>query len=444
MPRPKHDLPAGTPASARPTWAPASRREVASWSLYDFGSSAFNTLMVTFIFNFYFVNVIADDPTSGTVLWTRAVNISALIVAVLMPVLGAAADFGGRKKLFLTGFALLSIASTVALFFVGQPGMAMAAILVFIVANMAFEASNVFYNAFLPEVSTKETIGRISGTGYLVGYVGGLLSLAIGLGMVRSWLPADGHVNVRATILLVAAWYLVFCLPMFLLVQERTERRSAPVGEYVRAGFSRIAGTVRHLKDYREAGKLIVARMVYNDGLVTVIAMAAIYAGAVLGMELEQVLTMAIALNVAAGIGAFSFGFLDDRIGGKKTIAISLVLLVLAGIIGVSSDTIPGFWVAAVLIGLMMGPNQSASRSLLSKLVPEQKHAEFFGLFAFSGKLSSLLGPLVYGSVVAATGDHRLAMSSIIGFFLVGLVLLMFVREEEGIRHARELEAALD
>ena len=432
---------AGVPRHEHTVWDPASRTEVASWTLYDFGSSAFNTLMVTFIFNFYFVNVVADDVTSGTVIWTRAVMISALVVAVLMPVLGAAADYGGRKKEFLVGFALLSITATIALFFVGQPGMAMLAAFVFVIANMGFEASNVFYNAFLPEVSTPRTIGRISGTGYLVGYIGGLLSLAIGLGMVRSWLPEDGNLNVRATILLVAGWYLVFCLPMFLLVKERTERRTEGMRVYIREGFHRLGGTIRHVRDYREAGKLILARMIYNDGLVTIISMAAVYAGAVLGMELEQVLVMAIGLNVAAGIGAFGFGFVDDRIGGKKTIAISLVLLIIAGFIGVFARSIAGFYVAAALIGLMMGPNQSASRSLLSKLVPEHKHAEFFGLFAFSGKLSSLLGPLAYGTIVGATGDHRLAMSSIILFFAVGLVMLMFVRESEGIAHARELEA---
>jgi MFS transporter, UMF1 family len=425
----------------RKVWDPASRAEVASWTLYDFGSSAFNTLMVTFIFNFYFVNVIADDVTSGTVIWTRAVNISALIVAVLMPVFGAAADYGGRKKEFLIGFALLSISATVALFFVGQPGMAMMAAFVFVIANMGFEASNVFYNAFLPEVSTPRTIGRISGIGYLVGYIGGLLALVLGLGMVRGWLPEAGHLNVRATILLVAGWYLVFCLPMFLLVKERTERRTEGMAVYIRAGFGRLGGTVRHLGDYREAGKLILARMIYNDGLVTIITMAAIYAGAVLGMELEQVLVMAIGLNVAAGIGAFGFGFVDDRIGGKKTITISLVMLIVAGVIGVMAESVPGFYAAAALIGLSMGPNQSASRSLLSKLVPEHKHAEFFGLFAFSGKLSSLLGPLAYGTIVGMTGDHRLAMSSIILFFIVGLILLWFVREDEGIAHARELEA---
>jgi UMF1 family MFS transporter len=424
-------------------WAPATRTEVAAWSLYDFGSSAFNTLIVTFIFNFFFVNAIADDPTRGTVLWARALNLSALIVAILMPLLGAAADYGGRKKPLLVGFALLSIFGTVGLFFVGRPGMALAAVAVFVIANMGFEAGNVFYNAFLPEVSTRRTIGRISGLGYLVGYAGGLLSLAIGLGMV-SWLPKENDLNVRATILLVAAWYLIFCLPMFFLVRERAERRTASLGDYAREGFRRLAGTARNLGDYREAAKLILARMIYNDGLVTVIAMAAIYAGAVLGMELEQVLLMAIALNVAAGIGAFAFGFVDDRIGGKRTIAITLVLLIVAGIIGVATTTIAGFLVAATLIGLMMGPNQSASRSLLSKLVPEHKHAEFFGLFAFSGKLSSLLGPLAYGSVVAATGNHKLAMSSILLFFVVGLGLLMMVREAEGIRLARALEAAPD
>ena len=429
------------PHGHKPVWAPASRTEVASWTLYDFGSSAFNTLMVTFIFNFYFVNVIADDPDRGTAIWTSAISLSALAVAVLMPVLGAAADYGGRKKHFLVGFALLSVAATAVLFFVGHPGMAMVAAAVFVIANMGFEASNVFYNAFLPEVSTPKTIGRISGTGYLVGYMGGLLSLALGLGMVRSWLPEDGNLNVRATILLVAAWYLVFCLPMFIFVKERVERRADGMAVYIREGFSRLAGTVKHLGDYREAGKLILARMVYNDGLVTIISMAAIYAGQVLGMELEEVLVMAIGLNVFAGIGAFGFGFVDDRIGGRKTIAISLVLLIIAGVIGVLAQSVTGFYIAAALIGLMMGPNQSASRSLLSKLVPEHKHAEFFGLFAFSGKLSSLLGPLAYGGIVAATGNHRLAMSSIIGFFAVGLVMLWFVREQEGIEHARQLEA---
>lgn len=420
----------------------ATRREITSWCFYDFASSAFNTLMVTFIFNRFFVDVIAADQTTGTVLWTRALTISALVVAVSMPVLGAVADFSGRKKLFLVISALQAILFTVLLFFVG-PGQATMAIVLFVMANIGFESANVFYNAFLPELTDNRNIGKVSGAGYFLGYMGGLLSLGLGLGLVGGWLPADGYLNVRSTMLLVAAWHLLFSLPMFLFVRERAPRRSASVGTYVREGFRRIAATAGHLRSFREAAKLIVARMIYNDGLVTVIAMASIYAGAVLDMPLEAVLAMGVALNVAAGIGAFAFGFVDDRIGGKKTIIVTLVVLIIAGVIGVTTTTVAGFWVAAILIGLMMGPNQSASRSLLARMVPDQKQTEFFGLFAFSGKLSSLLGPLVYGSVVAATGNHKLAIASIIVFFAVGLVVLLFVREREGIENAERLQQEL-
>jgi UMF1 family MFS transporter len=374
----------------------------------------------------------------GTVLWGRALNISAVIVAVMMPVLGAVADYSGRKKTFLVLFAVQAIIFTCLLFFMG-PGDAWPAAVLFVIANVGFESSNVFYNAFLPEIATSRTIGRISGIGYFLGYVGGLICLALGLGMYRAWVPDTDYLNVRSTILLVAAWYFLFSLPMFLGVKERARRRPPPAGGYVREGFRRLATTVRHVRDLREATKLIVARMVYNDGLVTVIGFASIYAGAVLGMPLDDVLVMAIALNVAAGVGAFGFGFVDDRIGGKKTLVITLVGLTVAGVIGISTSSVAGFWVAATMIGIMMGPNQSASRSLLAKLVPEHKHAEAFGLFAFSGKMSSLLGPLAYTMAIDLTGSHRVAMSTIIGFFLVGLLILLTVREGDGIALADRL-----
>jgi len=414
------------------------RRDVMGWALYDFGSSAFNTLVVTFIFSRFFVDVIATDD-SGAIIWGRSLNISAVVVALMMPVLGAIADYSGRKKTFLVVFALQSIAFTLVLFFMG-PGQVLPAALIFILANIGFESSNVFYNAFLPEISDAKTIGRISGFGYFLGYIGGLLALAISLGMVSGWVPSTNYLNVRSTLLLVAVWYFVFSLPMFLGVRERAERRSAPFREYLRQGFQRLSATTRHIGELREAAKLLIARMIYNDGLVTIIGMAAIYAGAVLGMPQEAVLRMAIALNVAAGLGAFGFGFLDDRIGGKKTLVITLIGLIAAGAIGVATKTQGGFWVAATLIGIMMGPNQSASRSLMAKLVPEHKHAEAFGLYAFSGKMSSLLGPLAYTTVLSVTGNnHRLAMSTILLFFVVGLFILLSVREREGTRLADRL-----
>ncbi|MGQ0563034.1 MAG: MFS transporter [Gemmatimonadota bacterium] len=413
------------------------RREVLSWSLYDFGSSAFNTLMVTFIFNRFFTEVMAPDYNTGTVMWAQAINISAVVVALVTPVLGAVADYSGRKKFFLVSFAAMSIVFTFLLFFVG-PGAAGTALVLFVVANVGFEAANVFYYAFLPDVSEDGNIGRISGLGFFLGYIGGLISLAIGLGMIRAWLPKDDYLNVRATILLVAGWFLVFSLPMFLFVKQKASARPIE-GGYIRHGFARLFDTIRHARRFKEAGKLLVARMIYNDGLATIIAMASIYAGAVFGMPLEDVLLMGIALNVFAGLGAFAFGFVDDLIGGKKTILISIVLLIAGAAIGVLSTSVTGFWVAASLIGLMMGPNQSASRSLLSKLTPDERQAEFFGLYSFSGKLSSLLGPLVYGSVVAQTGDHKLAMASIIAFFVIGGAVLLFVREAEGMRMAGRL-----
>jgi len=415
----------------------APRRDVVGWALFDFGSSAFNTLIVTFIFNRFFTEVIVGDEVRGPALWGWALNISAVLVAVMMPVLGAVADYSGRKKLFLVGFSALSIAFTVLLFPLG-PGAVWAALALFVVANVGFESSNVFYNAFLPEISTATTIGRISGLGYLLGYVGGLLCLALALGMV-AWLSTDGYFNVRATIPLVAVWYLVFSLPMFIAVPERAERRPPPAHGYFREGFHRMATTIHHLRDLREALKLIVARMIYNDGLVTVIGFASIYADVEFEMSVEAVLVMAIALNVAAGLGAFVFGYVDDRIGGKRTLIITLVGLSAAGLIGVLTTSVTGFWIAATLIGIMMGPNQSASRSLLAKLVPEHKHAEAFGLFAFSGKMSSMLGPMTFASVLTATGSHRLAMSSIIAFFVIGLLILLSLREREGVALATRL-----
>jgi len=427
------------------------RADIRRWALYDFGSSAFNTLVVTFIYSKFFAEVIAGGgeggADAGAVLWTQAVSLSAVAVAVLMPFLGAIADYSGRKKHFLVGFASLSILFTGLLFFVG-PGQVMLGFVLFVIANVGFEAANVFYNAFLPEVATDKNMGRVSGLGFLLGYMGGLLCLVIALGMVSDrlpggpWLPGGeeaGYLNVRATLLLVMVWFLLFSLPLVFGLKERADRQTASFREYAKIGFTRVSGTIRHIRELREAAKLLVARMIYNDGLVTVIAMAAIYTAAVLNMDDGTFLVIAIALNVAAGLGAYVFGFIDDKIGGKKTLMITLVGLIVAGLMGVLWTTNVGFWVAATVIGVMMGPNQSASRSLFAKLVPEHKHGEMFGLFAFSGKMSSLFGPMAYGAVLLATGDHRLAMATIVLFFVVGLGILSFVKEEEGIRLADSL-----
>ena len=403
-----------------------------SWALYDFANSAFTTLIVTFIFGPWFTQNVASDPDAGSIFWTRALNVSALIVAISTPLLGAIADESGRRKRFLMIATVVCALGTAALWFV-QPGDVVFALAAFVIANTAFEAGIVFYNAFLPDVSTPENIGRVSGFGMALGYVGGLICLGIALWLIMG----QGTHLIRATYLLVAVWVVAFALPMFILVPESEKRSELSVGEATMAGFRSLVETFRHLRQLRHAFRLIIARLIYNDGLVTVFGLASIFAGITFGLETQDIIILGIALNVAAGIGSWLMGKVHDRIGGKKTIAITLVLLFLATAIGVSFD-LRVFWVCAIVIGAMVGPNQAASRGLLSELVPDHKQGEFFGLFAFSGKITSFLGPLTYGLVVGATGSQRWAMGSIAVFFLVGLALLGRVNEEEGIAMKRQ------
>jgi MFS transporter, UMF1 family len=419
----------------------APGREIGAWAVYEASSNAFNTLIITFIFSRYFQGVLAPDEAIGLTWWTRALNISAIIVALCMPIMGAIADFSGRKKQFLFVTTAGCIAATSLLFFM-QPGMMLTAVLIFIVANVLFEAAAVFYNGFLPELTTTERMGRISGFGWSMGYVGGLICLIIALGMLRLWQPADPYLNVRATTLLAAVWYLVFAIPLFLIVKERQRRRSAPLRMYAEAGFRRVGRTFRQLRVFSEAAKLLLARLVYNDGLVVIFGMAAIYVGTVYGMGFDAIIVLAIVVNIAAAIGAVAFGFLNDIIGAKKTIALTLVILTGATFLGATAPDMRTFWVAAIIIGLMVGPNQSASRAMLATFTPERKQGEFFGFFAFSGKLSSVAGPLAYGTVAAITGSQRVAMGSIMVFFIVGFALLMRVDERRGIEMARKATLA--
>ncbi len=429
-----------TPPLPRLRKGEAGRGEITAWGIYDFASNAFNTLVITFIFSRYFQSVVAPDEVTGGVLWTRAINISALVVALAMPIMGAVADFSGRKKQLLGWTTVGTVLLSAGLFWV-QPGMVVEAIVLFIAANILFEAAAVFYNGFLPELTTPKRMGRVSGYGWALGYAGGLIALILALGMVRGWLPEENFLNVRGTNLLVAAWYAIFAVPLFLFVKERQPRRKARMGVYLTAGFRRVGKTFRELRTYREVAKLLLARLVYNDGLVVIFSFAAIYVGTVYGLGVDQIVIMGIALNVAAGIGAFTFGFINDKVGGKKTIAFTLVVLAIATVIGAWAPTMGWFWVAAILVGLMVGPNQSASRAMLATFTPNRKQGEFFGFFAFSGKLASVAGPLMFGTVLQITGDYRSAMASILFFFVAGFILLMFVNEEEGIRMAAKLTA---
>lgn len=413
-----------------------------SWAFYDWANSAFTTLVVTFIYATYFTQAMAPDPLTGTGWWSRAVATSAVLIALLSPVLGAMADRGGTRKRFLAISTLTCAVATALLAFVAPGGgrEAFLALACFVVANVAFEMSVMFCNAFLPAIASQEKIGRISGYGWGLGYVGGLLCMAIALvGFVQPEVPWFGLAkeagwNVRATNLLVAGWFLAFSIPFFLNVPEK----AVPGGSTdVRGAFRALAQTVRDIRRYRDIVRFLIAHLVYNDGLVTVFAFGAIYAAGTFGMTIADVILFGVVLNVASGLGAIGFGFIDDRIGGKNAVLVSLVGLIVAATIAVWAPTRDWFWVSGVLIGIFVGPNQSSSRSLLGRFVPERHQTEFFGLYAFSGKAAAFLGPLLLGTATTLFASQRAGMATVIVFFVIGGAVMLTVDERRGIAAAQ-------
>ena len=408
--------------------------------MYDFANSAFTTLVVTFIYSTYFVKSLAPDEIVGTTLWSRSVTFSAIAVALVSPLAGAVADRGGFRKGFLLLTTIVAVVATTGLY-TALPGQVLKALLWFAVANFAFEMGNVFYNAFLPDIAPGKYIGRISGYGWGLGYIGGLLAMGIAMvGFVSPETPwfgisKEAGAHIRATNLLVAAWFAVFSVPIFLWVKEKRPRASRVRG-VLSSSYRQLVRTFREASQYREILKLLVARLVYNDGLITIFAFGGIYAAGTFGFTFNEIMIFGIVLNVAAGIGAFAMGFLDDVLGGKRTIQVSLVFLILATLMAVFTQSKTVFWISGIMAGFFAGPNQSASRSLLGRFVPPEKENEFFGLFAFSGKATAFLGPLALGELTRVFQSQRAGVSIVAVLFVAGSVLLKWVDEKEGVRAA--------
>jgi UMF1 family MFS transporter len=415
----------------------SENRTVWSWALYDFANSPFTTLVITFVYATFFTQAIADDPISGTALWGRAITITALVVAFCSPALGAFADRGGYRKRFLLISTAVAVAGTLALYRV-LPGQVTTALVIVVIANIAFEFGTVFYNAFLPDVAPPGKIGAVSGLGWGLGYIGGLLALGLALiALIRPDVPWFGFAvengeNIRATNLLVAVWFVVFSIPLFLWVPEDKSRASRR-GHVLRETVTQLRTTFTEIRRHRQTARFLIARLIYNDGLVTIFAFGGIYAAGTFGFTLEQVLLFGIVINLAAGLGAIPMGYLDDRIGAKRTIILSLAGLLIASCIAILTTSQALFWFAGVMVGVFAGPNQSASRSLMGRFVPPDLENEFFGFFAFSGKLTAFVGPFALSELTDATGSQRIGVSVVVVLFVLGLGMLLSVDESKGL-----------
>jgi MFS transporter, UMF1 family len=415
--------------------------EVLAWAMFDFANSGYTTVVITAVFNAYFVAVVAGNAAWATFAWTAALSVSYALILLSAPVLGAYADLRAAKKRLLLITTAGCVLGTALLALTG-PGTLALAVLLLVFSNFCFGSGENLIAAFLPELAQGEALGRVSGWGWSLGYLGGLLTLGLCLGYV-TWAQGQGEQAqqfVPVTMLITAATFAVASLPTFLILRERA--RPAPVvpgGNLAWAAFARLAQTVRQAARYRDLARFLVCIVFYQAGIQTVIALAAIYAEQVLGFTTRDTIVLILVVNLTAAAGAFAFGNVQDRLGHVRTIALTLWLWIATTLIAWSASGPVQFWVAANLAGLCLGASQSAGRALVGYLSPADRHAEFFGLWGLAVKLSSILGPITYGTVSWATnGDHRLAMLATGGFFVAGLLLLVRIDVARGRRAAEE------
>ncbi|HEX7044177.1 MAG TPA: MFS transporter [Burkholderiales bacterium] len=406
--------------------------------MYDFANSGYTTVVLTAVFNAYFVGVVAGAPETksvATLLWTVAMAITNALVLLTAPVLGAVADHGAHKKRFLAATTIGCVVFTAMLGLVG-PGDILLAMTLVIVATFMFSTGEDFVAAFLPEISNERNIGRISGYGWSLGYVGGLLVLGACLGYIE-WAraherPANEYVPV--TLWITAAIFAVAALPTFLWLRERARPQPLPPGEsYLRLGFRRVGHTLRHARHYKDLFRFLATLAVYYCGVNAVVVLTAVYAQEVMGFTMRDNIVLILVANIAAAIGAFGFGSLQDRLGSVRTLAITLAIWTAALISAYFVETRAGFWVVANMVGLALGAVQSAGRALVGQFSPPERAAEFFGLWGLAGKLAAVVGPLSYGLVTYLSGgNHRLALLGTSAFFVAGLLMLTSVDERRG------------
>ena len=419
------------------------RREVVSWAMYDFANSGYTTVVITAVFNAYFVSVVAGNAPWATFAWTAALAVSYALIVVTAPVIGAYADVRAAKKRLLLVTTAGCVIFTAGLALVGEGELALGAALV-ILSNFFFGSGENLIAAFLPEIARGEAMGKVSGWGWSLGYLGGLVALGACLAYVTH-AQAQGATAaefVPVTMLITAAIFAIASLPTFLFLRERAQPVAEPSG-IVRSAFARVLDTVSHARRHVDLWRFLVCVVFYQAGIQTVVALAAVYAQEVMAFTTRDTLLLILVVNVTAAAGAFAFGHVQDRIGHVPTLVITMIGWLLAVVLAWVAEGATLFWIVANIVGLCLGSSQSAGRALVGYLSPPARTAEFFGLWGLAVKLSAILGPVTYGVITWVTlGNHRFAMLVTGAFFVIGIAILSGLDVARGRRAAVEAEAA--
>lgn len=423
--------------AATPLTGDASLREAWAWAMYDFANSGYTTVVLTAVFNAYFVGVVAGKAPWATFAWTAALAVSYALVVVTAPLIGAYADVRAAKKRLLA-FTTAGCVLFTALLALAGPGTLALAVACVIASNYFFSIGENLIAAFLPELADSRAMGRVSGWGWSLGYLGGLLSLGLCLAYI-AFAEGRGLAAVQAvpgTMIITAILFACASIPTFLLLRERA-RPQPIVGGWVGTAWSRLSQTLRNAGRYRDLARFLACTVFYQAGISTVITLAAIYAQQAMGFTVTQTLVLVLVVNVTAAIGAFFFGYLQDRIGHVRAIALTLAGWIVMVVLAWRAEGAALFWVAANIAGLCMGASQSAGRAMVGYLAPAQRLAEFFGLWGLAVKLASILGPLSYGLANwLSGGDHRRAILVTGMYFVAGLIMLRGIDAERGRRTA--------
>jgi len=407
-----------------------------SWALYDWASSGFPAVIQTFVFAAYFTRQIAVDETTGSAQWGYTAALAGLFIAISAPLLGAVADQGGRRKPWIMMFTLLCVLSTSLLWFAYPNNSTLIYSLTLVgLGTIGAEFAFIFYNAMLPDLVPSQKMGRWSGWGWGLGYAGGLACLIISLyGFIMPDQPiipigTEHAAHVRATFVLVAVWYLLFSIPLFIFTPDLPDTQK-PWRQAASDGWKQLKQSIINVSKYKSIVRFLFARMLFIDGLATVFAFGGVYAAGTFDMDEQQVMIFGIGLNITAGLGAALFAWIDDRIGSRNTIIIALVALIGTTSLVLFVSQAIYFWVFGLALGIFVGPVQAASRTMMGRLAPPELRTEMFGLMAFSGKATAFAGPLLVGALTAFSGSQRIGMTVIVLFFIAGLLLMLQVPKQ--------------